>query len=931
MTVATIYPGCLSEIASAFRRLVPKGAHTKDSIEYANCFTGAEAVDTIARIINSRDRNLALLVGRCLFTQSFIFDVNYAHIPLNDNTIELYKIDDPSVKLASETPISGDAESPSKVMSPTGGPIGVFTLLTECYSSTCSSTELCYSVSCPRRLEQLQNLKVVDAQLDRWSSSTQLLAEVAVASQPDKPSTNDDWWSNTVPIEVKDSVSKEEEKRQNAIYDIIKTEKNYVEELKMIQSLYAGPLRKTDIIEESRMESFMNRVFYNSAELLTVNSKLLQKLLQRQKENYIVEKIGDIFINIANELYVYVGYCGNREYSRNDIAWEKGNNPRFKEFLAKCIVKTDAKADSKHELDGYLHKPIARMASYLLLLKAIADKTPEGHPDKTLIPQAIKAIGDVLSKMNEASGITINKIKLMQLHQQINPEGFNLNLLAPDRRHHYEGKLIVKRSSGGSDVPCTVFLFDHMLVMTKERPDKRAAGSDAIDNNGASLKPKSYIYQIYKRPIPLELLILSGDSTKSPTAAPPTRNAPPEKSQAQPSKPSRGPSAAGESRLTFSITHLGRHRESYTFACDTEMGRNVWKDHLEKLKKVRQKRNKLETCMLVASGFSKTNKIQCSTVLNNRLVLGTVGGLYLGPEDSAVNPSDDAAKFNKVIDLENINQVDILKDHDMMLVLSDKTLLAFPLEILDPAHADNSSTGKKGRKIVDAINFFKLGVCADRTLVCAVRSTPLSSTVKVFEPVGLGGSKRRGKLGNLFRTSNYSMRLYREFYVPSEASSIHFLRTKLCVGCAKGFEIVDLETLDTQGLLDPSDASLNFILIRENVTPMAIFRVLEAEFLLCYNDFGIYVDKMGRRIKGDWIIHWAGTPTSFSFVAPYIIAYEPTFVEVWHVTTGDLQQVIPINGLVSLNATPGLMHCVMDSAVGDQQSVFKLNRIEDNE
>jgi hypothetical protein len=64
------------------------------------------------------------------------------------------------------------------------------------------------------------------------------------------------------------------------------------------------------------------------------------------------------------------------------------------------------------------------MASYLLLLKAIGDKTPEGHPDKTLIPQAMKAIGDVLSKMNEASGVTINKIKLMQLHQQINPENF---------------------------------------------------------------------------------------------------------------------------------------------------------------------------------------------------------------------------------------------------------------------------------------------------------------------------------------------------------------------------------------------------------------------------------------------------------------------------------------------------------------------------
>lgn len=66
-----------------------------------------------------------------------------------------------------------------------------------------------------------------------------------------------------------------------------------------------------------------------------------------------------------------------------------------------------------------------------------------------------------------------------------------------------------------------------------------------------------------------------------------------------------------------------------------------------------------------------------------------------------------------------------------------------------------------------------------------------------------------------------------------ESSSIHFLRTRLCVGCTKGFEIVDLETLDAQGLLDPHDASLDFVLKRDNVRPMAIYRV-DSEFLLCY-------------------------------------------------------------------------------------------------
>jgi RHO1 GDP-GTP exchange protein 1/2 len=45
---------------------------------------------------------------------------------------------------------------------------------------------------------------------------------------------------------------------------------------------------------------------------------------------------------------------------------------------------------------------------------------------------------------------------------------------------------------------------------------------------------------------------------------------------------------------------------------------------------------------------------------------------------------------------------------------------------------------------------------------------------------------------------------------------------------------VDLESLDTQGLLDPSDESLEFVKKKENLRPMAIYRI-ENEFLLCYD------------------------------------------------------------------------------------------------
>lgn len=39
-------------------------------------------------------------------------------------------------------------------------PSGVFTLLTDCYSPTCSRDQLCYSIACPRRLEQAARLNM---------------------------------------------------------------------------------------------------------------------------------------------------------------------------------------------------------------------------------------------------------------------------------------------------------------------------------------------------------------------------------------------------------------------------------------------------------------------------------------------------------------------------------------------------------------------------------------------------------------------------------------------------------------------------------------------------------------------------------------------------------------------------------------------------
>ncbi|KAG8723135.1 RHO1 GDP-GTP exchange protein 2 [Ceratobasidium sp. 395] len=68
--------------------------------------------------------------------------------------------------------------------------------------------------------------------------------------------------------------------------------------------------------------------------------------------------------------------------------------------------------------------------------------------------------------------------------------------------------------------------------------------------------------------------------------------------------------------------------------------------------------------------------------------------------------------------------------------------------------------------------------------------------------------KNKPTFKKLSQGGNDTLKVFKEFYIPTESHSIYFLKTTLCVACTKGFEIVDLETL-------PADASLDLVKCQE--------------------------------------------------------------------------------------------------------------------
>jgi RHO1 GDP-GTP exchange protein 1/2 len=69
---------------------------------------------------------------------------------------------------------------------------------------------------------------------------------------------------------------------------------------------------------------------------------------------------------------------------------------------------------------------------------------------------------------------------------------------------------------------------------------------------------------------------------------------------------------------------------------------------------------------------------------------------------------------------------------------------------------------KRAKRISSHINFFKAGYCLGRALVCVVKSSALSSTIKTFEPidqVARGRSKPTFK--KLLQGGNDTLRVFR--------------------------------------------------------------------------------------------------------------------------------------------------------------------------
>ncbi|ORY67631.1 CNH domain-containing protein [Pseudomassariella vexata] len=845
-----VYPAMLSRVGECFRQKIITGERTKNELTYKNAFSGSEAVDVLSYIIRTTDRNLALLLGRALDAQKFFHDVTYEH-RLRDSTSEMYQF--------RETLMDEPEDKPAVN--------GVFVLLSECYSPTCTRDQLCYSIACPRRLEQVSRLNLkIQPGLKKEDD--------AVANEDDVDQTDEQkLWINTVPKEIAESVSDREKKRQEVISEICYTERDFVKDLEYLRDFWIMPLKsKGSPIPANRREKVVRNIFSNIVDqpaIHSVSARLAKLLTERQQKHPVVQNIGDIFLDVVPNFDPFILYGSKQLEGKFEFETERSNNPFFSKFVDEIERRKESR---KLELNGYLTKPTTRLARYPLLLENVLKYTEEGGQDREDIPKVMKLIRDLLSRVNAESGKAENRFNLRRLHDQLKfrpADKVDLKLTEEGRELVFKTQFR-KTPSDPNDI--TAFLFDHAVLLVRI---KQAGKAEEV--------------KAYRRPIPLELLSIremdevippAGVKRASSSLIPLPRGQDNKKVEGWP--------------ITF--RHLGKNFYEVVLYASNQAARKKWLEFIDSAQQRLRARADFFNVNTVSTGFfGAGNHINTATPYDGgrKLIYGTDSGIYVS--DRKVKD----AQPRRVIDAQNVTQLDVLEEYGLLLVLSNKSLLSYSLQALDP---NEPALSKRPKKIQSHCTFFKAGICLGRHLVCCVKSSALSTTIKVYEPNdAMSKGKKQKGFGKMFNAGQDELKAFKEFYIPTESSSVHFLKSKLCVACARGFEVVSLETLETQSLLDQADTSLDFVSRKEGVKPIHIER-LNGEFLLNYTDFSFFVNRNGWRARPEWRIDWEGTPQSFALSYPWILAFEPNFIELRNIESGAVH-IVPHKNIRMLHSS----------------------------
>lgn len=284
------------------------------------------------------------------------------------------------------------------------------------------------------------------------------------------------YWHETAKGQNATHLDRRQLERQEAIYELYKSDEDLLEDLQMVDATYHNSMRRLGLMSEAELE----QIFGNIDMLVPVHEELVCALKEQRLPDGSTENVGKVLLDWLPRLEVYSQYCANQVYAKALLDFKK-QDPAVEDFLERCLESPF----SRHlDLWSFLDYPRSRLVKYPLLFKSIQKLTPEGHEDIELIDRACSQVEEIISNVDKNTGkskcsFTQEKLDYID-EKQRHPMIEESNVILCDG--------VLKNNRG---TKLYVFLFEKVLVLT--RPATR----------GGQLK-----YQVYRQPIPINQLVV---------------------------------------------------------------------------------------------------------------------------------------------------------------------------------------------------------------------------------------------------------------------------------------------------------------------------------------------------------------------------------------------------------------------------------------
>ncbi|XP_066226008.1 rho guanine nucleotide exchange factor 26 isoform X2 [Saccopteryx leptura] len=161
------------------------------------------------------------------------------------------------------------------------------------------------------------------------------------------------------------TVSQEERKRQEAIFEVISSEHSYLLSLEILIRMFKNSKELSDTM--TKTES--HHLFSNITDVCEASKKFFTELEARHQNNIFIDDISDIVEkHTASTFDPYVKYCTNEVYQQRTLQKLLATNPSFKEVLSRIESHEDCR---NLPMISFLILPMQRVTRLPLLMDLV--------------------------------------------------------------------------------------------------------------------------------------------------------------------------------------------------------------------------------------------------------------------------------------------------------------------------------------------------------------------------------------------------------------------------------------------------------------------------------------------------------------------------------------------------------------------------------